>query len=127
MPLEITNIVNNENTVISYILSKQAKERPNSPAIQWQNEEPITYKELYDKCLHLAGGLKTLNVKPKDNVLIMLPNSIEIILSWFSINFLGAVQVPINIHYKEKFLIHETNDCQARIAIIHSDYVQKFV
>jgi crotonobetaine/carnitine-CoA ligase len=85
---------------ISSVLSRQAAERSDSPALQWQTGEPFSYKGLYEHCLRLAGGLRGLGVQPGDRVLIMLPNSMEIVLAWFSTNLLGAVEVPINIHYQ---------------------------
>src|SRR5918997_67742 len=108
-----------DSWTISSVLSRQAAERPESPALQWQTEEPLTYRGLYEHCLRLAGGLRGLGVEPGDRVLIMLPNSMEIVLAWFGVNLLGAVEVPINIHYKESWLVHEVNDCEARLAVVH--------
>jgi carnitine-CoA ligase len=82
---------------------------------------------LYEHCLRLAGGLRRLGVQPSNRVLIMLPNSMEIVLAWFSTNLLGAVEVPINIHYKESWLVHEVNDCEAQLAIVHEQYLERFI
>lgn len=112
---------------ISSVLSRQAEERPDSPALQWQTEEPFSYKELYEHCLRLAGGFRSVGVQPGDRVLIMMPNSMEIVLAWFGVNLLGAVEVPINIHYKDSWLVHEVNDCEARLAIVHEQYLERFV
>jgi carnitine-CoA ligase len=112
---------------ISSVLSRQAAERPNAPALQWQTEEPFSYKGLCEHCLRLAGGLRGLGVQPSNRVLIMLPNSMEIVLAWLSINLLGAVEVPINIHYKESWLVHEVNDCEAHLAIVHEQYLERFI
>ncbi|QIN77463.1 AMP-binding protein [Rubrobacter marinus] len=38
----------------------------------------------------------------------------------------GAAEVPINIHYKEGWLTHEVNDCGARVAIVHQEYLPRF-
>jgi carnitine-CoA ligase len=116
-----------ESWTISSVLSRQAAELPDSPALQWQTEEPFSYRGLYEHCLRLAGGLRGLGAEPGDKVLIMLPNSMEIVLAWFSTNLLGAVEVPINIHYKESWLVHEVNDCEARLAIVHEQYLERFV
>lgn len=116
-----------DSWTISSVLSRQAAERPDSPALQWQTEEPFSYTGLYEHCLRLAGGLRELGVQPGDRVLIMLPNSMEIVLAWFSTNLLGAVEVPINIHYKESWLVHEVNDCEARLAIVHEQYLERFI
>jgi carnitine-CoA ligase len=112
---------------ISSVLSRQAAERPNAPALQWQTEEPFSYKGLCEHCLRLAGGLRGLGVQPSNRVLIMLPNSMEIVLAWLSINLLGAVEVPINIHYKDSWLVHEVNDCEAHLAIVHEQYLERFI
>jgi carnitine-CoA ligase len=112
---------------ISSVLSRQAAERPNAPALQWQTEEPFSYKGLCEHCLRLAGGLRGLGVQPSNRVLIMLPNSMEIVLAWFSTNLLGAVEVPINIHYKDSWLVHEVNDCEAHLAIVHEQYLERFI
>jgi carnitine-CoA ligase len=112
---------------ISSVLSRQAAERPESPALQWQTDEPFSYKGLCEHCLRLAGGLRGLGVQPSNRVLIMLPNSMEIVLAWFSTNLLGAVEVPINIHYKESWLVHEVNDCEAHLAIVHEQYLERFI
>jgi len=116
-----------EGWTIGSLLSRQAEERPDSPALQWQTEEPFSYKELYERCLRLAGGLRELGVEAGDRVVIMLPNSVEIVQAWFGTNLLGAVEVPINIHYKEGWLVHEVNDCGARVAIVLEQYFHRFV
>src|SRR5918998_1747587 len=115
-----------DSWTIGSVLSRQAAELPDSPALQWQTKEPFSYRGLYEHCLRLAGGLRGLGAEPGDKVLIMLPNSMEIVLAWFGINLLGAVEVPINIHYKESWLVHEVNDCEARLAIVHEQYLERF-
>ncbi len=123
---EILSRVVKDGWTIGSVLSRQAVERPDSPALQWQTEEPISYGALYEHCLRLAGGLRGLGVRSGDRVSIMLPNSMEIVLSWFATNLLGAVEVPINIHYKESWLVHEVNDCGSRLAIVHEQYLERF-
>lgn len=115
-----------DSWVVRNVLARQAKERPNAYSIQWKCEPPLTYAQLYDHCLRVAGGLRDLGVQTGDSVLIMLPNSIEIVLAWLGTNLIGAVEVPINIHYKGKFLVHEANDSGARVAIIHAQYLGRF-
>src|SRR3712207_3258727 len=126
-PDEVLSRELKDSWTISSVLSRQAAERPESPALQWQTEEPFTYRGLYEHCLRLAGRLRGLGVEPGDRVLIMLPNSMEIVLAWFGVNLLGAVEVPTNIHYKESWLVHEVNDCEARLAIVHEQYLERFI
>ena len=111
---------------IGKMLSRQAEERPDAPALQWQTGKPLTYGEVYRRCLSIAGGLKGLGVEAGHKVLIMVPNSIEIVLAWFGTNLLGAAEIPINIHYKGGWLTHEVNDCGARVAIVYEEYLPRF-
>ena len=41
---------------ISSVLARQAEKRPDSPALQWQTEEPFSYKGLCEHCLRPATG-----------------------------------------------------------------------
>jgi crotonobetaine/carnitine-CoA ligase len=127
MDLGVATSLSNSNSVISHVLSRQAQARPDAPALQWKCEKPLTYKELFETCRLAAGALREIGVSRDDKVLIMLPNSIEAVLSWLSTNLLGAIEVPINIHYKRNFLVHEANNCEAKLAIIHEQYLPRFI
>ena len=111
---------------VGRMLSRQAAERPDAPALQWQSEKPLSYGELYECCRRVAGGLRSLGVQRDDKVLIMLPNRTEIVLSWFGVTLLGAAEVPINTAYRTSWLTHEVNDCGARVAIVDEEFVERF-
>ncbi len=53
----------------------------------------LTYKELRDKTDRAAIGLMQLGIKPKDFVLLQLPNWHEYVISFFALQKIGAITV----------------------------------
>jgi crotonobetaine/carnitine-CoA ligase len=43
------------------------------------------------------------------------------------LTFMQPGMIPINIHYKESWLVHEVDDCEARLAIVHEQYLERFI
>lgn len=60
----------------------------------------LTFKEIHEKTLEIASVLSSLGIRKQDKVAVMLPNIPEFPLTWLSLGYLGAVMVPMNIHYQ---------------------------
>lgn len=66
----------------------------------------LTYQD-FDKMANRVGhGLLQLGVKPAQHVSIMLPNSLEFMLSWFGLWKVGAVEAPVNTAFRGPGLAH---------------------
>jgi acyl-CoA synthetase (AMP-forming)/AMP-acid ligase II len=78
---------------IIYLLHDIAKEHPDRLALKWGSDQSITYREFADKISFLASGLKELGIKKGDRVLIFVPLSVDLYLSMFAIQQLGAIAV----------------------------------
>ena len=83
----------------------------------------LTYAEVGARSAALAGGLRELGVGRGDRVLIMLRNRAEFVLTWFALNRIGAIQVPVNLEYAGEFLQHVANTAEAELMILEPDYV----
>ena len=59
------------------------------------NDLYITYKELFDKIIIFKNQLKSLKIKKGTIIGLYLENSIEYIISFFTINFINCTIVPI--------------------------------
>lgn len=81
-----------ENNVIS-LLRTHASEHPDRTAFKWGEREEISYKELEEKISKAAGGLKQLGLQKGDRVLIFLPLSLELYVSMFAVQQIGAIPV----------------------------------
>lgn len=80
-----------ENNII-HLLHKHSSTRPNHLAFKW-GAEAISYKEFTQKISSVANGLKKLGIEKGDRVLIFVPLSLELYLSMFAVQQLGAIAV----------------------------------
>ncbi|MFB6468399.1 AMP-binding protein [Cytobacillus sp. Hz8] len=105
--------------VLSRLLERRAKEGFDRTFIQIEEFVEETYGQCYERSLALANGLQQkLSLKKGEHVIIMSPTSIDFIHTWFAINMVGAVEVPINPAYKGDKLEYALNNSKARIAFI---------
>lgn len=103
--------------VLGRILERRAREHPDRPYLQWEDTPPLTFAQTNREVNRLAHGFAAAGVRHGDRVLLFLPNSRDFVLAWFALAKLGAVEVPVNIHYRGKFLSHVANNCGARLAV----------
>ena len=75
----------------------------------------LTYRNLYSNVQDLSSFLVSKGVVKGDKVAIFLPNSIEYIVAFFSIAYIGAVSVPINTAYKEEEVNYFVSNSSPRI------------
>lgn len=95
-----------DNNVISF-LDKHAQLFPQRTALQWVARktlqlwdgvsnllhEAVTYKELVNKIKAVSGGLKNLGIGKGDRVIIFVPLSVELYVTMFAVQRLGAIAV----------------------------------
>jgi crotonobetaine/carnitine-CoA ligase len=106
-----------DERVLHKIIEDKARQYPNHVVFQFR-DQPITLGELNDGINQAANGYLALGVKPGDKVAIMLPNCPEFLYSWFGLNKIGAVEVPINVALKGDGLTYQIDqsDCVALLA-----------
>ena len=110
---------------IGQLLDKRAADNRDKNFLYFKNEK-ITYKEISDISRRVVSGYVKVGIKKGDNVCIMLPNSPEYLYAWFGLARLGAVEVPVNAAFKGDFLRHVIDDCDAKVAIVHDQYIERF-
>jgi long-chain acyl-CoA synthetase len=76
-----------------------ARARPDQLALR-QADATRTYAELDDRARRVAHALAGLGVRRGDRVAVVIPNSIEFFEVVHGSGRLGAVVVPVNIHFK---------------------------
>jgi crotonobetaine/carnitine-CoA ligase len=114
-----------EQCVLGYQLERWARERPDQVAIIFHGGESWTWLQTLEMTRRAAAGLRELGVCKGDHVLSWQPNSTEALLTWFGLNYLGAVYVPINTAYKGQLLQHTVELSGARLLVCHSDLVPR--
>lgn len=102
---------------------------PDNTAVEYLGTK-YSYKRLLDLVEKFAGGLAHLGIKKNDRIMMYIPNSIQLVLSWLSAQRLGAIIIPITPIYTVPDLKYVANDTEAKI-IICSDrnfgYVKQII
>ena len=114
-----------EECVLGYQLQRWAQERPDQTAILFHGGETWSWKQALEMTRRAAAGLRKLGVRKGDHVLSWQPNNREALLTWFGLNYLGAVYVPMNVAYKGQLLQHVVELSNARLLICHGDLVSR--
>jgi fatty-acyl-CoA synthase/long-chain acyl-CoA synthetase len=86
-------------TTIGDLLLTAADRYPDSLALVFPDRS-LTYHELAAGALRRARGLRTLGVRPRDHVGVLMHTCAEFVETFFAIAMCGAVIVPINARYK---------------------------
>lgn len=107
------------------ILRKHAAERGDRPALQFENGETLTFKELVHRTETLAANLISMGVKRGDRVALLMENSAEMVIAWFAVNFAGAVEVPVNVGLRGRFLTHVLENSAAEIVIVDTELLDR--
>ena len=69
-------------------------------------ESRLTYSQARDKVSRLALSLMEVGIKPKDRVLVQLPNWNEFIFAYFALQKIGAITVLLIDRYREYEINH---------------------
>ncbi len=84
-------------TLVDY-LEDVAKNSAESTAYIWQ-DQPFSYSSLTEDINQAAGTLESLGIQKGDRVALLLGNSPEFVISYYSILRIGAAVVPMNPMY----------------------------
>ncbi|CAG2153349.1 class I adenylate-forming enzyme family protein [Cupriavidus numazuensis] len=104
---------------VSELLARHAKQRAEKVAFQDAGKS-VTYAELNAATANLAAHLERLGVAQGDRVAILLPNSVNWVISLLAICRAGAVAVPISIDATDAEIAYRLTDAQCVLTITMS-------
>lgn len=109
-------------------LRSAAQTRGDAPLISFGSDGPAYTVSEVDKLADCVGaGLLRLGLEHGDNLLLMLPNEPEMILSWFGAGRIGVVEAPVNTEYRGAFLEHLVNTSQGKVMVVRDHLVDRVV
>lgn len=106
-----------EKAVLRYLLDTHAQSRPDAPFVQFWPGDCWSYEEARTRVRLRATALVRAGVKRGDHVLCLMDNGPDLLCSWFAINYLGAIYVPINTGARGPILAHILRDADAKVLI----------
>lgn len=111
--------------VTRYLIDCWAQQMPDKEFAVFQDGETWSYALLKEKVVKLAAGLASQGVEQGDHVAVWMFDSKEAILTFFAINYLGAVFVPLNTAYKGKVLEHVLHISDAELLVTHGQLMER--
>jgi crotonobetaine/carnitine-CoA ligase len=114
-----------EDCVLPFLLERNAAETPDRIQFQFESGETWSCQETLDKTRTTATLFAEQGIKPGDFVLAWLPSGPDIMRSWFALNYLGAIFVPLNVDYRGSILLHAIRESTARVMILHPQLLER--
>src|SRR5688572_8522775 len=94
---------------LASIVDQQLIRGPDRTAIVW-NDLRISYTALHSMASQVAGGLRTMGIRPGDHVALLCPNLPYFPIAYFGILKAGAVVVPLNILLRPREIAYHLRD-----------------
>jgi long-chain acyl-CoA synthetase len=104
-----------------HLLRSSVERDPAAVAVLEVGGRSLSYGELWERALRVAGGLRGAGVESGDRVAIRLGNGLEWVLAFFGSQLLGAVVVPINTRFTEDEVAYVVGDSGARFTFTQGE------
>ncbi len=106
---------------IRELLENQVNKDPEKIYLYFEDQE-ITYRDFDKRINKVANALLNTGILKGDRFAIMLPNSPEFLYTWFGLNKIGAVEVPINTRLKNQEVQYILSHSESKGIVVQSDY-----
>lgn len=113
-----------ERKSVGQLVKEAARRFGDAPFLLFKGRS-LSFREVDQLSDRMAGGLAELGVGPGDKVVQIMPNRPEIVIGWFAINKLGAVEVPLNVYHKGEVLKYMINNSDAELIIVAKPYLDR--
>lgn len=114
-----------DHCVTRYLLERWAAEMPEKEFAVFADGDSWNYLALLELVQRLAAGLASVGVARGDHVAVWMFDSKEAILTFFAINYLGAVFVPMNTAYRGTVLEHVLELSDAAALVGHGQLLER--
>ncbi len=83
----------------------------------WEGKVSLTYGEFDELTDRMAAALQSLGLRKGDHTAVLFPNSLDSLLTYFSIIKAGGTVIPINPLYTPREILHILDNSQARFLL----------
>lgn len=118
-------VLDRRRCVLRYLLDDFAAAQPDAVYAVFEDGGQWTYAALRDLVVRKAAGLQALGVARGDHVAVWLPSGREALITFYAINYLGAVFVPFNTAYRGAILEHVLANSDARLLVAHGGLLDR--
>ena len=114
-----------EDRTLDRVLSATTARLPDKIAIRDTQGGAITYLALDERSNQLAHGLGALGIASKEPMLVMLTDTIDFVIAWCGMAKQGVIEVPVNLAYRRKILLHICNDSRAKTILVDRKFLDR--
>jgi len=90
---------------------------PNHIALTGSDSQAITYAELAKRIISISDFLKSRGINRDSRIAIVLPKTIDAVVSILAINHIGASYVPIDVQQPTSRIQQVLRDCDPNALI----------
>ncbi|KAL1197424.1 4-coumarate--CoA ligase 2 [Cardamine amara subsp. amara] len=87
--------------------------------------ETYSYADVHATSRKIAAGLQKLGVKQHDVVMLLLPNSPELVFTFLAVSFIGAITTAVNPFFTPAEISKQSKASAAKLIVTESRYVDK--
>lgn len=102
----------------SDLLARNARKYPKREAVICHGRR-VTYHDLDEQVTRFSHALLEQGVRQGDKVLIFMPNVVEFVVSYFAIQRMGAIVVPVNAKFTLQEVEYVAQHAEAKAIIAH--------
>jgi carnitine-CoA ligase len=110
-------------STVSALLEARAEVSPDAPFVSFE-DATLSYGEIVVRADRTAAGLAAMGVGEGTKVAVLLPNSTEILETWFACSLMGAVLVPVNTGLVGEGLRYILEHSEAELLVVDADLVE---
>jgi long-chain acyl-CoA synthetase len=100
------------------MLRATVERTPNNEAVVEIGGRRVNYRELWDRSVRVAGGLKKQGVERGDRVAIRLGNSLDWCVAFWGTLMSGAIAVPVNTRFSQPEVEYVITDSGSRFVFL---------
>ncbi len=90
----------------------------------FEHGKRVSYAELKELVNKFSSYLSSIGIKKGDKVIILLPNSIEFVVSFFGIAQLGAISVPVSTAFKKHEILFYIEHSGASLIVTDGEFAE---
>ncbi|MGV8995721.1 MAG: AMP-binding protein [Parvibaculaceae bacterium] len=114
-----------EQCVLRYALDHWAALTPDKTYVVFGDGTSWTFSEMRARTIARAVSLQGLGVAQGDHIAAWLPNGADALVTFYAVNYLGAVFVPVNTAYVGTILEHVIENCDAKLIVAHGSLLPR--
>ncbi|MYE11182.1 MAG: AMP-binding protein [Gammaproteobacteria bacterium] len=108
-------------------LARRAERDPRRVHVEDVDGRSLSYAETATEARRWAAVYRSIGVEPGEIVVTMQNNTIDSLLGWYGLSWLGATEAPVNVDYRADLLVHALNLTRARTMACLGQFVPRLL